>query len=194
MTKRLYCYVDETGQDTLGRLYIVAVVVTDDRRPELEKILADIENRSHKHQRKWFKARDEVRQDYIAGLAAKPLPATMYAKYYADSGTRDYDELELRAAAEALKLYREANGIGDDDYDAIITIDGLSRTMVFRAGTEFRRLGVRTRKVVGKKDEASPVIRLADAIAGLVRGAHEGREAYKALETKLEKAGKLYEI
>lgn len=27
--QKLYCYVDETGQDTEGRLFLVSVVVTD---------------------------------------------------------------------------------------------------------------------------------------------------------------------
>jgi hypothetical protein len=192
--KRLFCYVDETGQDTLGRLFVVAIVVTDDRRPELESMLAEIETTSGKYQRKWMKARDMARREYIAAVAAKTLPLMIYARQYTNTGTQDYDELELRAAAEALRLYREANGISADDYDAIITIDGLSKTMVFRAGTVFRRLGVRTRKVVGKSDETSTVIRLADAIAGLVREAQEGREVYKALEARLERAGKLHEI
>jgi len=32
---KLYCYVDETGQDTLGELFIVAVVVSDADRDNL---------------------------------------------------------------------------------------------------------------------------------------------------------------
>jgi hypothetical protein len=192
--KRLFCYVDETGQDTLGKLFIVAIVVAENRRPELESILAEIETASRKHQRKWNKARDAARQDYIAALTARTVPAMIYAKQYTHIGTRDYDRLELRATAEALTLYREANGISADDYDAAITIDGLSKTMVFQAGTEFRRLGVRTRKIVGNRDESSAVIRLADAIAGLEREASEGRQVYQALVTKLKQAKKLHEI
>lgn len=192
--KRLFCFVDETGQDTRGDLFIVAVVVTDDRQPELEMVLAEIEAATGKKTAKWTKTQNKKRQDYISALAAKPLPATMYAKRYTNTGTQDYDELELRATADALKAYREANNIGGDDYDAIITIDSLSKTMVFRAGAEFRRLGVRTRKIVGKRDESSAVLRLCDAIAGLMREAHEGREVYKALEATLERAGKLYEL
>jgi hypothetical protein len=36
---KLYCYVDETGQDTGGRLFIVAVILTSDQRDELRSIL-----------------------------------------------------------------------------------------------------------------------------------------------------------
>ncbi len=34
LTHKLFCYVDETGQDTQGRLFVVAVVVTGSEREE----------------------------------------------------------------------------------------------------------------------------------------------------------------
>src|SRR5271165_6282825 len=45
---RLFCYVDETGQDTLGRFFIVPVVVTGDPRERLVAKLEQIEHVSHK--------------------------------------------------------------------------------------------------------------------------------------------------
>jgi hypothetical protein len=66
--------------------------------------------------------------------------------------------------------------------------------MSFRLGTEFRRLGVKTRKVTGTRDEANAMIRLADAIAGLVRDGIEGRKEHKALQAKLEQAERLYDL
>jgi hypothetical protein len=33
---KLYCYVDETGQDTLGKFFIVAIVVAGNQRDELQ--------------------------------------------------------------------------------------------------------------------------------------------------------------
>ena len=32
MTQKFYCYVDETGQDTQGELFIVSVVIADQER------------------------------------------------------------------------------------------------------------------------------------------------------------------
>lgn len=51
-TRKLYLYVDETGQDTGSQFFIVAVVVTDDRRAELEKLLETAEQVSGKNKRK----------------------------------------------------------------------------------------------------------------------------------------------
>ncbi len=39
MKQKLYCYVDETGQDTKGALFIVVVLVTDDEKDKLELFL-----------------------------------------------------------------------------------------------------------------------------------------------------------
>lgn len=32
--KKLYCYVDETGQDTKGKLFIVVVVIVENSKEE----------------------------------------------------------------------------------------------------------------------------------------------------------------
>ena len=60
MTKRhpkqkLYCYVDETGQDTKGDLFLVALVVTGSERDELIREAERIEETSGKGLMKWRK-------------------------------------------------------------------------------------------------------------------------------------------
>jgi len=190
--RKLYCFVDETGQDTLGELFIVAVVVTDEQQRELEESLERLEQNSGKHRRKWLKSRDRERRAYIGTLLDQKLPATIFVKNYRDKTA--FDELEVLTTAQALNVYREDHGISADEYKATITIDSLSKTMAVRMGSEFRKLGVKTRKIIGKKDESSAIIRLADAIAGLVREAHKGRADYKKLEKKLKKGKLLHEL
>ena len=41
--QKLYAYVDESGQDTLGELFLVSVVVTGEARDGLRKKLRTIE-------------------------------------------------------------------------------------------------------------------------------------------------------
>ncbi len=41
--KRLFCYVDESGQDTKGALFIVSVVITGQERESLIQICEAIE-------------------------------------------------------------------------------------------------------------------------------------------------------
>jgi hypothetical protein len=191
-THKLYCYVDETGQDTLGELFIVAIVVTDERQRELEKSLEAIEASTGK-KTKWMKTRDKIRVAYAEALADQNFPAMIFVKNYTASKS-GFDELEVLATAQALSTYREANAIAENEYKVTITVDGLSKTIAARMASEFRKLGIKTRKIVGKKDESSAIIRLADAIAGLVREAHEGRPEYKALETRLKRSKRLHEL
>ncbi len=191
-THKLYCYVDETGQDTLGELFIVAIVVTDERQHELEKSLEAIEVATGK-KTKWMKTRDKVRTAYASALIEQEFPATIFVKNH-KSNKKDFDDLEVLATAQALSGYREAHTIREDEYKVTITIDGLSKTVAARMASEFRKLGIKTRKIVGRKDESNAIIRLADAIAGLVREAHEGRPEYQKLEAKLKHSKTLHEL
>jgi hypothetical protein len=50
--QKLYAYVDESGQDSKGQIFIVSVVVVGQRRDELRKKLRAIERTSNKKLRK----------------------------------------------------------------------------------------------------------------------------------------------
>lgn len=49
---KLYCYVDESGQDTEGRLFIVGGVITTQERDELTALCEQIERNVGKRN-KW---------------------------------------------------------------------------------------------------------------------------------------------
>ncbi|HUC89672.1 MAG TPA: DUF3800 domain-containing protein [Patescibacteria group bacterium] len=153
-THKLYCYIDETGQDTLGDFFIVAIIVTDNSQRELEKKLEAIEAATGK-KTKWMKTRDKIRTDYANALANQELPAMIFIKDFVP-GKPDFDELEVLATAQALSTSREIHAI--------------------------------------REDESSAIIRLADAIAGLAREAHEGRPEYKALKAKLKRNKRFYDL
>jgi hypothetical protein len=183
--------VDETGQDTKGRLFVVAVVVTDAHRDELSLLLESIEASSGKKKRKWLKTRPKERKLYIEGLIAKGFPAHVYACVYSDGGA--YEALEVLATAQSITLYRAAHGIGDD-YKVTVAIDGLSKNLATRVGSSLRKLGIKTRNVHGERDESSALIRLADSVAGLVREAQEGREECRLMEKRLKGRGVLIRL
>ena len=57
VSHKLYCYVDETGQDTKGALFVVSVAVTKKDRDELRELLAKLEKASGKGKTKWVRTR-----------------------------------------------------------------------------------------------------------------------------------------
>jgi hypothetical protein len=86
--------------------------------------------------------------------------------------TSDYDAATIEAIVLAIRHF-----VTVEDYTSMIFIDALSKTKRHEYGARIRKLGVRTHKVQGvTKDESNALVRLADAIAGFVRDALEGRE------------------
>jgi len=84
---------------------------------------------------------------------------------------QDYPALTVQTIARAL------SATGETDYKVTVFIDGLPRSLERAVGLQLRRSGIRAKKVRGLKDENDALIRLADAVCGLVRGATEEQPA-----------------
>jgi len=167
---KLYCYVDETGQDTQGDLFIVSVVVTEAEREDLIKQLEEIERATGKGRRKWMKTRKETKSEYIRRILNTPAfkGKLNYALY---RNTVDYLSSTVLAIAKAMTFYADGN------YKTTVFIDGLPKSQTQWFGKELRHLHIRTEKVRGvRKEEADALMRLADAVCGFVRAALEGQE------------------
>jgi hypothetical protein len=170
VAKKLYCYVDESGQDTEGQFFVVAVLVTADDREELRRILEKIENESGKRNVKWSRTTNVRRRAYIQRIVAQSeLRGKICFSYY--RYTKAYLELTAETIADAI-----ASSVRED-YKATILIDALPPTHARVVSSILHQLGVSTRKVRGIRDEESDsLVRLADAICGMVRDSFEGRK------------------
>ena len=73
MTQKFFCYVDETGQDTQGELFIVTVVTASQERNQLRQACEDIERDSRKGRRKWVKTTYSRRLAYIRQVLERPI-------------------------------------------------------------------------------------------------------------------------
>ena len=178
--KKLYCYVDETGQETRGRFFLVSVIIFEKERDELRKKLKEIEKRSGKQTKKWAKAKLKQREEYIKQIINSDISQnSIYYSYYLN--TQAYVDLTIFSTAKA--VHNKAKF----PYEAIIFVDGLRRTERFRFGAGLRELKVKVKKVRGIKDESDEFIRLADAIAGFVRDGLEKNPAMELLYKKAER-------
>ncbi len=166
--QKLYAYVDESGQDTKGLLFVVSVVVFEGERGVLAQRLEGIEDRSRKGRLKWHKSRHEFRQAYIEALAAIPeLEGCVFFEVFAD--TVQY--LKLTAFATAKAILKKAHL----PYKVTIFVDGLSNTGIAEFSRSLRDLHIQTRKIRGvRREENEALIRLVDAVCGLVRDARDG--------------------
>jgi alkanesulfonate monooxygenase SsuD/methylene tetrahydromethanopterin reductase-like flavin-dependent oxidoreductase (luciferase family) len=183
---KLYCYVDETGQDTQGDLFIVAVVVVVDL--DRDQALASceaIEQASEKGRRKWLRSRPAQRVAYIEQiLQARVFHGKLISAVYRNS--KEYVALTRQTIARAILAQPDATG------KVTVLIDGLPQAHRREVGKYLRQQGIQVRKVRGIRDEENDALcRLADAVCGFVRAALENQEPFPALLARGQNQGVL---
>ncbi|MBI2085955.1 DUF3800 domain-containing protein [Candidatus Daviesbacteria bacterium] len=161
--QKLYCYVDESGQDTKGDVFVVSIVVTDKERDELLNLCEEIEKDSGKGKFKWGKAEHNRRLNYMKRVfSCKVFRGKLRYTVYKEQV--NYDMATIMGIAKAIH-FKEPH-----EYTTLVYVDGLAKSKRQEYGSELRKLGVPTRKVQGvSRDENNSLTRLADAIAGFVR-------------------------
>lgn len=175
--QKLYAYVDESGQETQGEIFLVSVVVIDEQRDQLRKMLRKIEQKSRKN-KKWAKERRARREAYIRQIVeSKQFTNRMYYSHYRHS--RDYVPLTILSTAAAIIHHAQS------PYHVDVWIDGLNKHERNRFTAGLRKLDIKIpRQARGLKDEADEFIRLADAVAGFVRDGLEGDDIMSPLYKK----------
>lgn len=162
--QKLYAYVDESGQDTKGAVFFVSVVIIEQDREPLTKLLQTIEHESGKNRRKWSKTIPDRRYAYIKAVLREP---SFRGKFYFSEArdTTNYVQITVKTTAQAIMLH------APKEYKATVIVDGLSKPeeRAFAVGLRQRR--IRTEKIRGATDEADIFLRLADAVCGFIREA-----------------------
>ncbi len=185
---RLYAYIDESGQDTLGRLFVVGAVVIDrEQRDSIREQLEALEGRSRKGRVKWHRARHAYRQAYVSDLSnVTRLSGSIFLSRFAR--TRRYHEATAEATARAIRAKAEGT------YRVRVVVDGLTGGERRRFIGVLRGLDIRPDDVRGGREQSDAFLRLADALCGLVRDADDGQSwAIQALE-RLQRRGLVVEL
>lgn len=189
MTEKLYCNVDETGQDTKGKLFIVVAILMSKNRDAIAEELLIVEQRTNKRLRKWVKSKQNL--NYInKALSAERFKDKIFYKNY--QGPKDYDALTIRTIILAINRYAREHKL--KRYRVMVIVDGLKVKHEPEYAVAIRREGIVTEKVKGAKDGGYPILRLADAVAGLIREGEEGRKEYQSIRKQLEFDGVLAEL
>src|SRR3989339_1849146 len=162
---KIYCYVDESGQDTNGELFIVVAAIFQKDREKFETKLRQIENISDK-KRKWSKSNQKRNILYNKKIARDKefIETIFYSVETNKSRNKSYLDITISTIASAIDLSKYQST------KAVILIDGLQKSQVRLVSTRLRRVGLSIEKVRGvKKDENNIFIRLADSFAGFIR-------------------------
>ncbi len=79
---KLFCHVDENGQDTGGRIFVVSIVVTGENRDKLLELCEQLEKVSGKRRDKWGRAKHERRTQYLRHILLMTGSRKPYAILY----------------------------------------------------------------------------------------------------------------
>ncbi len=177
--QKLYCYVDESGQDTLAQpgkklaIFVVGVVVLDVKQRQLEAACIQYEKKSGKGIAPWHKAKYAFRLDFIRMVIAdKRFIGVLRSQVFQQPAKLFFDTYTLQGIANAI-------GAEFKDMQCVkeIYVDGLTRSKQSEYAVELRRLEVKRASFHRATDHSSPLLRLADALAGLVREAEEDKNS-----------------
>ena len=187
--QKLYCYVDENGMETEGRIFIIAVLVLEDDPEVVMKYCEELERESGKGKFKWGKAEKARRLNYLRrAFKSSYLRGRMC--YIVFRETKRYEASTIEGISRAIKQF------ASPEYTSTIYVDGLSKTKRHFYGSQLRKAGIAISNIQGViKDENNALVRLADAIAGFVRDALDGESSeIVMLFHEAERAGTLVEV
>jgi len=73
--QKLYCYVDESGQDPQSIFFVVVAVVSDQQQDDLREKLYAIEQHARTGFRKWHKSQPKRRLGYLEAVLDQEVGA-----------------------------------------------------------------------------------------------------------------------
>lgn len=188
--QKLYCYVDETGQDTKGKLFIVATMITGKNKSKIEECLLRYELSSQKRITKWSKCKHIQRVKYIEKVIGNKIFKDIIF-YKTFSGSKRYLDLTIETIILSLSSYAKRHLIYN--FKVKILIDGLKGKEITRVKKQINKSAIAVDKIRGVRDQSEPLIRLADFIAGLIRDAIDN-EYWKTILKKAIKDGYIKSI
>lgn len=185
--QKLYCYVDETGQDARSEVYVVVAVVSEDEQDELRQQIVKSEQESGIGIRKWHSASHDRRLKFLQIVLQQRIgKGDVFYSLYKKPIPYFLPMLDLVVKAIRAKAR--------DAYQTRVYVDGIDRKKARELTGALRVEGISLGMVRGRRDESEPVIRLADRWAGCVRAALEGNGEAKVIIGQAKGEGYLREI
>lgn len=163
---KLYCWTDETGQDTRGKFFLVSILLSNkEQLEELRNKINEIEKKT-KGKTKWTKTDNKRKILFLKTiLNLRVLRKNLYYSVY--QNTTAYTPLVAMSVSKAV-IHKIKNY--DGKYKVNVVIDGLRKKDKEIVRIELKNLNIKYSKIkVGLKDEQDVLLRLADALAGFAR-------------------------
>ena len=185
--KKLYCYVDETGQDPTSEFFIVVTVIIEEEPEPIRQKLERLEQVAGTNRKKWHKVRNKNRMRYLTMVLEQKVAAgRVYFAQYRKPIPFFFPMIDVFEKV----IKQSARG----EYRASIYIDGIDKYKAKEPTNALRARGVSLRMVKSRRDESEPCFRLADMWAGCIRSALLGRKDAQDVMERAKKESYLREL
>jgi hypothetical protein len=185
--KKIYVYVDESGQDRRSEHFIVVAVVTDKNQEDLRLELLSVEEEAQTNKMKWHKTRHERRIDYLTKILDRKI-ATKEVYFGRYKKPLPYFFPMINVLEHAIKNGRR------EGYIATVYVDGIDKVIARKLTNALRSQGISLRAVQSRREESEPLIRFADMWAGCIRGALLHGEDSKKIFKRATESKYMYEV
>ena len=178
--QKLYCYVDETGQDINSEFFIVVAIISDKEQNLLRNELLEIESLVKIGQRKWRKSQFKRNKQYLQLVLKRKIgKGEIYFGHYKKPIPYFLPMLET--------LEKSILDKAEKNYKAIVYVDGIDKKKAAELTNALRLRKIKLEFVRSARDESEPLIRLADRWVGCIRKALLEKEAKEILESAKKK-------
>ncbi len=185
--QKIYCYVDETGQDVGSEFFIVVAIINDKDQNSLREDLLKIESQAKIGQRKWHKTQSERNAQYLQLVLEKEIgKGEVYFGRYKKPIPYFLPMLETLEKAIQDKV--------KGNYKAVVYVDGIDRKKAAELTSALRVRKIKLELVRSARDESEPLIRMADRWAGCIRAAFLGRKEEQEIFNKAKKKNYLQKV
>jgi Protein of unknown function (DUF3800) len=172
LMQKLCCFVDESGQETSGRIFVVTVIISGERYKQLMTLCETYERLSQKGRRKWHSADPKPRLDFIRlVIGDSRFEGVLCYSTFQNQVKPAFDAFTVDTLASVI-----ASKLDKGHYVVEAWIDGLSKTKRTEYANSLRGKGlqnVHLHRV--RKEDSNALIRLADSLAGLLRDAIDAK-------------------
>ncbi len=164
--KKLYCFVDETGQDIGSDFFIVVSIVTEAELLGLKTELLNLEEETKIGLKKWHKSRSPKREEFLRLVVNRSLAAgeVYYGQY---KKPLPFFLPMLETITKALEATNKKS------HEVIVYVDGIDIQKARELTNALRLKGIKLPHVRSARDESEVLIRLADRWAGCIRASIE---------------------
>ena len=185
--QKVYCYVDESGQDDRSQYFVVVAVLLNGNQDVVRERLLGVEQTAKTNRMKWHKTLHKRRIHYLHLVQQSKIAAGhVYFGKYKKPLPYFFPMIDVLKRAIQQKT--------DEKYSATVYVDGIDKSIAKKMTNALRSSGISLRMVRSTREESEPLIRLADMWAGCIRGALLRKEDSMRIFEEAQRTGYLREV